>query len=371
MKLQEIIIERIKQSSEKAITFRDYMELCLYHPKFGYYCSEKEKVGKKGDFYTSSSIGGLFGEVLAQYIATQVCVGGSSRVFTYVEWGGGNGSLAKQLLDELQAAYPDVYERIRYISVELSSHHRLLQADKLSEHHAAGHVQWMDEREWLSCGPWPDTIVCSNELIDAFPVHRIQMVGNEPMEIKVEWDEEKACFREKRFTIQEDNPLRAYIRQLNVPLYHHQRLEVNLEAMQWIKRVGQAIRNGQLITIDYGACAEELVAEYRMNGTLMCYRNHTAADNPYFSPGVQDITAHVNFSALAQAGLEVGLDSQTLLTQKQFLVGNGLLDKLQNTNSTDPFTSAARRNRAVRQLLLSDQMSELFKVLIQTKGEPL
>jgi SAM-dependent MidA family methyltransferase len=370
-KLKEIIIERIKQSSVKAISFRDYMELCLYHPEFGYYCNDKEKVGKHGDFYTSTSIGGLFGEVLAQYIAGQARSNGSNTALTCVEWGGGNGGLAQQLLDELKLNYSDVYERISYISIEISPHHRVLQAEKLFEHNAAGRVRWMEEADWLASGPWKDTIVFSNEFIDALPVHRIQMLQNEPLEIWVEWEEEKARFREKTLPIQEDSPLREYLQRLSVPLQHKQRLEINLEALNWINRTGQAIHNGQLLTIDYGDCAEEVYAEHRMNGTLMCYQNHTAADHPYIAIGEQDITAHVNFSAITLAGLDVGLEGQRLLTQKQFLVDNGLLDKLQNTNSTDPFSPAARRNRAVRQLLLSDQMSELFKVLIQKKGEPL
>ncbi|NHN30901.1 SAM-dependent methyltransferase [Paenibacillus sp. S3N08] len=361
----------MKMSSEQAISFREYMELCLYHPDYGYYCSDKEKVGKKGDFYTSTSIGGLFGEVLAQYMAGQARINGSIKRLTCVEWGGGNGGLAKQLLDELKLNYSDVYERIHYISVEISPHHQSLQATSLLEHEAAGRVRWMSEEQWLAGGPWTDTIVFSNEFVDALPVHRIQMLKDEPMEIWVEWEETKACFQEKLVAIHAESPLRKYLQHIPVQLHHRQRLEINLEALHWISRIGHALGNGQLLSIDYGDCAEEIVAEHRMNGTLMCYQNHTAADNPYAAPGLQDLTAHVNFTALAEAGLDVGLEAEILLTQKQFLVSNGLLDKLQNTSSTDPFSPAARRNRAVRQLLLSDQMSELFKVLVQKKGEPL
>jgi SAM-dependent MidA family methyltransferase len=369
--MQKIICREIAQSPVQAISFRDYMALCLYHPEFGYYCSSKDKVGKTGDFYTSTSVGGLLGEVLAQYIAAETAQDGSMKVLTLVEWGGGTGGLAQQLLDELQRSYPAVYERIFYISVEISQHHRALQADKLTQHHAVGRVRWMTEREWLADGPWEHTIIFSNEFLDAFPVHRVQILQGQPNEAWVGWNETEACFEEKWIPLESDSPLTKYIHNSNVKLLETQQLEVNIAASEWIHRVGQALHSGQLLTIDYGDFAAEIYAAHRMSGTLMCYRNHTAADQPYIHPGEQDITAHVNFSALIDVGKEVGLNDHRLWTQKQFLVDNGLLDKLQDTLSTDPFSPAARRNRAVRQLLLSDQMSELFKVLIQKKDEPL
>lgn len=126
----------------------------------------------------------------------------------------------------------------------------------------------------------------------------------------------------------------------------------------------------ELITIDYGDVREELYAPHRMNGTFLCYRKHQAYDLPLLYPGEQDMTSHVNFSTLIDAGRECGLNQFQLMTQKQFLVENGLLNRLQPHDAADPFSPAAKRNRAIRQLLISDQMSELFKVLIQKKGEP-
>ncbi|TDF96813.1 SAM-dependent methyltransferase [Paenibacillus piri] len=345
------------------------MELCLYHPLYGYYMKNKEKVGTSGDFYTSSAIGGLFGEVLAQYIAGQAKLMGLEQPITLIEWGGGSGQLAQQLLDELRRSWNPVYERLTYISVETSSYHRELQAVRLASHEKR--VSWRTGRQWLEEGPWNRVIVFSNELIDAFPVHRVQIKDGQPYEIFTEWDEAGGHFREKLLPLK-DGSLAAALEELRrqrIKLAEGQRLELNLAASAWIRQIAGAIRSGQLVTIDYGDRAEELYAPHRMQGTLMCYRNHLANDNPYADPGHQDITSHVDFSGLIRDGGAAGLRLAHYMTQKQFLVENGLLQKLQDTASQDPFSPAARRNRAVRQLLLSDQMSELFKVLIQKKDE--
>jgi SAM-dependent MidA family methyltransferase len=362
----EAIRQRIEKSLNGAIPFKEYMEQCLYHPEYGYYMRENDKIGRGGDFYTSSGIGGLFGEVLAHYVAEQARMWSPGSSFTVTEWGGGTGQLARQLLDELQSSHLDVYERLAFIAVEASPRHRTLQAGSLAPH--ADRIRWITEREWLAAGLWEDTLIYSNELMDAFPVHRVKIHNGQLSEIYVERDESGGGFAEKLVPLQ-DGPLRDYMGGLGLELLEGQQLEVNLEAAAWIRRIGAAIRHGQIVTIDYGDRAEELAAPHRMRGTLMCYRRHLAEDNPYAEPGGQDITSHVNFSDLIRAGQAVGLEAAAYITQKQFLVDNGLLQKLQDTDSPDPFSPVARRNRAIRQLLLSDQMSELFKVLIQKKGE--
>jgi SAM-dependent MidA family methyltransferase len=147
--------------------------------------------------------------------------------------------------------------------------------------------------------------------------------------------------------------------------------EINLHAAQWIRTVGDAIHDGRTIIIDYGAEANELYAAHRMRGTLMCYRRHQAYDNPFIYAGEQDITAHVDFTACIDAASTAGFTSTKLQTQRDFMVEQGILEKLQNHFDLNPFSEAAKKNRAIRQLLLSDQMSELFKVLILTKDKRL
>ncbi|PZE22900.1 SAM-dependent methyltransferase [Paenibacillus xerothermodurans] len=362
--LTPIIRRLIRQSPEQCISFENYMEQCLYHPEYGYYMNAKEKIGRSGDYYTSSAIGGLLGEVLADYVVNQADTFGSDEPVTVVEWGGGTGDMARQLLDQMKSEHPAVYRRLSFISVETSVYHRTHQRRSFAGH--LNRVSWLTEQDWLQQGPWENVIVLSNELLDAFPVHRVQFEKGQLLEIWVQWNDADKCFSERLMPIP-SGPLQEYVRRLSLDVMEGQQLEVNLAADAWLRRIGNAIARGQVVTIDYGDRADELIAPHRMNGTLICYRRHLAHDDPYFEPGSQDITSHVNFTDLIRAGLAVGLQPSEFLTQKQFLVHNGLLQKLQDTLSQDPFSPAARRNRAIRQLLLSDQMSELFKVLIQIK----
>lgn len=362
--LIEAIKYRIELSPDRAISFYDYMELCLYHPEHGYYTSERSKIGREGDFYTSSAIGGLMGEVMARYIMSQTNEMSPQSPVTLVEWGGGTGRLARQLLDELKLTAPELYSRIRYICVEKSLSQRSLQAEECKEHEQL--VSWISDTEWVEMGPWEQTIVISNELPDAFAVHRIEYRDGQLFEIYVEWNTDAETFSERCMLLKEPEVL-AYVEQLQTSLQQGQRFEVNMDAIHWIEMIAKSLRSGLIITVDYGDEEKELYASHRMKGTLMCYRSHTAHDDPYAFPGEQDMTAHINFSALMEAGERAGAQVLGYMTQKQFLVENGILSMLQDHTATDPFSPVARRNRAIRQLLLSDQMSELFKVLIQKK----
>lgn len=366
----EHIIQRIKEeinsTSRKAISFARFMHICLYEPEHGYYMSDRVKIGKEGDFYTSSAVGTIMGEMLAKYCADFIArYFIHERVVALVEWGGGDGRLAQQVLDELKQSYPDTYRTIKYVSVEQSMMHRELQSKALSEH--AERVQWLSPHEWLSRRHDAATIVFSNELLDAFPVHRIVRQHDCLYEIFVGWHEQEARFVEKLVPLEDERLLR-YIEAEALTLLHGQRAEINLDAEQWIEQVGAALQKGVLITIDYGDLAEEIYASHRMQGTLLCYRNHQAYDQPLIHVGEQDITAHVNFSACIRAGESVGLKHGSYVDQKTFLIEAGILEKLKDHSNGDPFHPHAKINRTIRQILWSDRMSELFKVLVQFKG---
>lgn len=361
------IRERIAQSPAGAIRFSEYMSLCLYEPDQGYYMRSRPKLGPQGDYYTSASIGTLMGETLAAYAASRIRLWPDGGKVTIAEWGGGDGKLARSLLDELQAAYPSIYERLAYVSVEASPYHRLLQADRLKPH--AGIVRMMDESEWNAAPPWEGTFVLSNELLDALPVHIVSLRKEGWRELYVAWDEQAEALAERWMPVT-DQRLAAYIRDKRLPERPGQRFEVNLAAADWIGGMLRRLRSGEVVTIDYGDTASELWAEHRMNGTLLCYRNHQASDTPLEYPGEQDMTAHVNFTDVLEAGEAAGACETAYMSQKQFLVENGLLQKLCQPGSNDPFGPEARRNRSIRQLLLSDGMSELFKVAIQRKSGP-
>jgi SAM-dependent MidA family methyltransferase len=366
--LLEEIIGRIRRSPDGTIPFDEYMDLCLYFPRFGYYAGDIVRTGKDGDFYTSAHIGGFMGKMLARYIARRSAAScsGSDR-FLLAEWGGGAGEMAVQVLDELRNTFPDVYERLDFLSVETSPAHRRRQERRLSGH--AGKTAWIDGDEWeRAAARYDRAVVWSNELLDAFPVKRAVYESGGWREIRVGWNERNERLEERRLPLR-DAALAAYLEQKPVEWQEGQQVEVNFRAMEWIRRMAASLpAAATLITIDYGDEDAELFAPHRLFGTLRGYRRHTVTDDPFATPGEQDLTAHVNFSDLIACGREAGFDGHRLVTQQQFLVEAGILEELREHRSADPFHPDARANRMIRQLLLSDHMSELFKVLIQWKG---
>ncbi len=309
------------------------------------------------------------GEMVASFIYNHLQTQTNQPTqFEIVEWGGGNGRMAGQLLDEMKRAAPDVYECMTYTLIESSAYHRQLQLERLVEH--VERIRFLDETAWLSEPPRDHVYVLANELLDAFPVHRLQYKEGVFHESYVIWQEQEPHLQEKWLPLRPGRIL-DYLNTLEVQWQEGQMSEWNLEAVDWYVRLSERIRSGCVIAIDYGDVEEELYASHRHQGTLMCYRKHEAHDNPFIDPGDQDITAHVNFSMCQEAAISAGFEPYVFQTQRQFLVEQGILEKLQNHFDPNPFSDVSKRNRSIRQLLLSDGMSELFKVFIAIKkGEP-
>lgn len=345
---------RMARSLHGDISFYEYMNDCLYDPDHGYYVRDVPKIGKEGDFYTSAHIGNVMGKMLARFIADKTV---TFDHFTVVEWGGGSGRLALHILDEMRDHYPETYRRMRWISVEKSGYHKQEQLKTLSDHQMLFSFQ-----ETMPFFHTP-VIVLANELLDAFPVYRIKREENRFVEMRVYWDERQARFN-ARWTEPVDERLKQELAKLNIErLRPGQQAELNPDAVEWIKDIGQKMDRGVVIVIDYGDVEEELWSPHRMDGTFLCYYKHRAHDDPFYRPGEQDMTAHVNFTPLMREAEKMGFQYD-LQTQKRFLLDAGVLDLLVNHHSTDPFSQEVRINRAIRQLLISDGMSELFKVLV-------
>lgn len=352
------LIDRIEASGRNAISFKSFMEACLYHPRCGYYMQDKERIGKKGDFYTSVSLGSIMGEMLAVYFADHFRRYSDESVYAIVEWGAGSGKLAADIAAALKASAPQVYRKLRYTLLDASPRHRRLH-EELAEAHPGIFTVADPAQGWAL--PLPrGAIVFGNELLDAFPVHRLVFKDGQFQEQYVTWNGNAF---EPVLVPDLPDAVEAYLREHGVQGREGQTVEVNLEADAWIGKAASHMAEGLLLLIDYGGRAEELYASHRQNGTLMCYRQHAAHDDPFRHVGEQDITAHVNFSACISSGLAAGFTSYALSTQKQFLLDLGLLDRLIAHAHADPFHPLARRNRAIRQLLLDDGMGELFKVL--------
>jgi len=344
--LSEIIIQKIQRSG--AIPFRDFMEMALYYPKLGYYISSKEKIGKRGDYYTSPNLTPIFGEMLGRQIEEMWHILGEKE-FTIVEMGAGTGILSCDVLGYLKKNQ-ELYHDLDYCIIEKSPAMREEQRKRLGEE-----VQWYDSVHELT---GMTGCIFSNELVDAFPVHQVVM-ENELMEAFVDYKDD---FVEVLKPASDE--LKNYLSELGVVLPQDYRTEINLDAVEWIKEVGASLKKGFVITIDYGYPSSELYQEYRSSGTLMCYYQHTANDNPYQHIGEQDITSHVNFSALEHWGRKSGLELCSFTDLAHFLLGLGIEEYLKKLQEIDP--GYHKKMLQVKALMM--EMGETFKVLIQKKG---
>jgi SAM-dependent MidA family methyltransferase len=368
MNLLHYIRNEIMGSREGAIPFVRFMELALYHPQYGYYTSDRTKVGKEGDFYTSATVHPVFAETLADTMIDMWQQSGMAEP-VLVEVGGGTGYLMKHIVERIRHAAPSLYERIRLLMIESSPYHRDLQREALLAHPVP--KTWYPTVEEAAAHETVEGVLFSNEWFDAYPVHVLEKHQDGWHEVGVAWDEQAGSFREVLLPYLTDAAA-AYMAAAEPRVDAGTRIEVNLAMRQAIAAVARLLTRGYVVTIDYGDEEEQLYHPSRKRGTLMCYYRHRAHDNPYVHVGEQDMTAHVNFSALRKWGEEEGLLHLAYMRQDQFLIQSGILRKLQDHQDVDPFTSEAmKRNRAVRQLISPDGMGGVFRVLVQAKNVPL
>jgi SAM-dependent MidA family methyltransferase len=345
------------------IPFERFMELALYHPQFGYYMRPvepgTERIGWDGDFYTSSDVHPILGQALARQAAQVDALLGFPDPFTIVEMGPGKGLLARHLLSQCPLLSTSLAERLRYVLVECSPAMREIQQRQLSPWLTlGGAVTWLEHLNSLA----PDSVtglMVSNELPDAFPVHRIQKVGSVLKEVFVE-------IREGRFVESlgelSTPEIGEYFRRLHIELPEGYRTEVNLRAPVWMRQVAESLHHGVVITIDYGHSVEDLYGPERSRGTLLCYRSQMASEDPFVQVGLQDMTSHVDFTTLATAGEEAGLSVTGFTNQMSFLMGLGVEDILAQLTPESP------EFRAALHLLKPEGMGRTFKILIQHKG---
>jgi len=357
--LAEELRERIAAGGP--LPFAEFMAACLYHPQHGYYMTPRERIGKSGDFFTSSSVHALFGRLVARQLAQMADLLGADT-FQVVEQGAGEGHLALDILDALAAAAPELYARLTYVLIEVSPDSRARQARMLAAH--AARVAWCHADEWrIESGCF-----LSNELVDAFPVHVVEKHAGELREVFVV-NAANGGFAEELHP-PSTPALAEHCRWLGVAPAEGNRAEVNLAAPDWMREVAGRIARGFVITIDYGYPAAELYALHRREGTLLCYRQHQADDDPYSAVGEKDITTHVDFTALQRAGEEAGLASLWFGEQYRFLLGLGFFEELVRLQALCTDEREARALRlTLKNLIVPEQgMGETFKVLVQGKG---
>ena len=356
--LSEILAERIRMSGP--ITFADFMRESLYHPVHGYY--SRASARRFGDYYTSVDVHPIFGRLVARQFAEMWELLGSPRPFIVAEAGAGVGRLAGHILGFSARELPEFYAALKYVAVERSPARRDEHAARFAAHAAAGHVS--------SAGEIPRAIsvgcIFSNELLDALPAHRVVVENGTLREIFVGF--EGAEFIEV-LRGASTPALGRYFEEQGITLEEGQQAEVCLEACDWIERAGRALERGFILTIDYGHEARALYDEHHNRGTLLAYRDHSVTENLLGAPGEQDLTSHVNFTAVDLWGHRSGLIRTGLATQSQFLVALGRGNEF--ADLYEPGQSEVEKLRArllLKNLIHPEGMGEKFQVLIQHKG---
>ncbi len=334
------------------IPFSRFMELALYAPGLGYYSAGARKFGAAGDFVTAPEISSLFGRTLARQIA-EIMVHSTPHI---IELGAGSGQLAVDVLGELerQACLPE-----RYDILEVSADLRQRQQALLQQHlpHLIDRVHWLDAL--------PDSIsgvVVANEVLDALPVHLLRWMDGRIFERGVASEGKHFVWRERLLEIP---ALLAIARQIVVP--DNTLGEISRATRGLVSSLSERLQQGVLLFIDYGFGAREYYHEQRVCGTLMCHYRHHAHDDPFFLPGLQDITAHVDFTAAVEAAIDAGLHLYGYTTQAHFLINCGITDLLAQTDP-ESVRDYLPLSAQLQKLTSPAEMGELFKVIALGRG---
>lgn len=344
------------------LPFSRYMALALYAPALGYYCGPLRKFGAGGDFVTGPELSPLFSQCLGRQCAQVLeAIGGGSLL----EAGAGSGAMAADILAELAriGSLPE-----HYCILEVAGGLRQRQAATLRERvpRLAGRVSWLDGLP----GPGFKGVVIANELLDAMPVHRLRVEAEGLREYHVGWQDGRFVWRLGKLSTPVLEAAVARIQaELPEPMAPGYVTEVGLAQPAWVRSVGECLEAGALLVLDYGFPRRELYLPQRSQGTLMCHYRHRAHANPLVLTGLQDITAHVDFTALAEAGTGAGLSLAGYTSQAYFLLANGLMEALEagGVDASPQYLAAAN---AVKRLTLPGEMGELFKVMALARGLP-
>ena len=345
------------------IPFVRFMELALYHPEFGYYMrapeQTSERIGWRGDFYTSSDVHPILGQALAKQTAQMDQLLGRPDPFTVMEIGPGKGLLAQHVLSACQRHSGSLFERLHYVLIDRSPAMRTVQRRNLAAWlDRPNLVTWMEDLATVPPGS-VNGLVLSNELIDSFPVHRVHVTTKGAEELWVDY--RNGQFVECLRPLSSD-ALADHVRRIHADWPPGYRTEINLHALSWMKQVARLLDRGFVLTIDYGHTAQDLYRSDRKGGTFLCYARQSTNEEPFLRVGEQDMTAHVDFTSLARTGEECGLQPTGFTNQLSFLMGLGVEPMIEQLEQDSPEFKAAIH------LLRPNGMGTTFKVLAQHKG---
>ncbi|HEX8373154.1 MAG TPA: SAM-dependent methyltransferase [Chthoniobacterales bacterium] len=347
------------------VTFRWMMQQALYHPEWGYYSSGRATIGRLGDFYTSVSVGRTFGELLTSQFHEMWLRFDKPDEFTIVEQAADRGQLAGDILETAGVRFPDFFEALRYWIIEPSPVLEQEQKKRLARFgkHRTG---WVEDIEALGEGSIFGVYFC-NELLDAMPVHLVTMSKGQWMENYVDW--ESGGFQ---WVLQPPSTqiLANHLQKLPTALPNNYRTEVNLKAMTWMEDAARALRCGYITVIDYGFPRAQFYSPDRTQGTLSCYRKHERHYNPFDFIGESDITAHIDFTSIAQVAVESGLEIAGFADQNRFLIGAGQSEfqAIEAESAAGQLSEAtSKKLKELQMLTHPESMGSQFKYLTLQK----
>jgi len=358
---------KLIESKNGWIGFDQFMDMALYAPGLGYYSGGARKFGEQGDFITAPMMGSLFGRCLANQCADVLTRCDQSRCLSVVEFGAGTGELMLEILRhlELQKLLPDEYVVLE-TSADLQERQRQLIATSKPEYLEI--IRWSNRLDEKING-----IIIANELLDAIPVKRFEIDENfMARELGVTLNDDcsetdTSPFQWKSANQPFELPVQDRLKPFQLDVGYQS--EIGLQAEAWVRSIGDNLENGAMVLIDYGFPASEYYHYDRRGGTLMCHFQHTAHDDPFRHPGLQDITAHVDFSAVFEAARQANLDLAGYCNQASFLMSLGILDEYHkvlvgDSNGQDQTSrKSLEMAQQIKKLTLPHEMGELFKVI--------
>ena len=358
--LADRLRERIQR--EGPITFRDWMQAALYDTPDGYYRRQRIRQGRAGDYRTAPETSPLFGAVFAHYFMKSYFDLAAPDEFTIIEAGAGAGDFARAVLTTLQREFPKVFNATRYIIDEISDDARSQVLTKLGEFKDRIQFRALDDMK----EPVSHAVIFSNELLDAFPVHRVIGRNGKIRELRVGLNEED------EFTWIEDElsaDVAEYCERIQLQLAEGQIYEVNLTAAEFTSRAAQVIGEGLLITVDYGADRNVLLNDpNRFQGTLRAFHKHSFVDDLLARPGEHDLTTTVDWTQIREAGARCGFETLRFQRLDEFLLSEGAPDELFSIGNQirDP-VELLNFNARARELIMPNGMAASFQVLVERK----
>jgi SAM-dependent MidA family methyltransferase len=343
------------------ITFAEFMETALYLPQGGYY-EKHVGIGRAGDFLTSPEVHPVFGALLARLVFLMWHALGAPRPFAIVEYGAGTGALCRQILTSAPQIDAGFASALRYEIVERSAFLRAQQEENLAG--APGRVNWVDPGD-----PVDPAVGCvlSNEVVDALPVHRVLIGAEGTRELYVGLAADR--YLELRGPLSQPG-ISEYLSAAQVRPAAGSVVEVNLAARDWLSDVSRRLAHGYAVTVDFGGEANELLGTATPRGGLKCFYRHGWSDDPFDRPGLQDITAPVDFTFLRRFGAEVGLATQAQMTQCDLLTSLGVRSVLSRIEASDLRADARQLNLSAIEALAAPGALGGHRVLIQSRDAP-